>query len=102
MNGERPKGGRRPEDFPEARARDRAVLEYVRDDRYGLPHLRNKATRNMIAYDLDEDNPRLISRSLERLKRRGLVRHVAKGNEGHGYWVAVRDGETTEEGGQER
>jgi predicted MarR family transcription regulator len=79
--------GRRPEHFPEARERDRRVLEYLENDWHGLPHMRNKASRNTIAYDLNEDDPRKIKYALHRLRRRGLVKHVAKGNEGHGYWA---------------
>lgn len=88
----RPRGGRRPEDFPEARQRDDAVLRYLDEDRRGLPYLRNKATRNAIAYDLGEDDPRKIKYALHRLRARGLVRHVAKGNEGHGYWELTEKG----------
>lgn len=84
--------GRKPEHFPEARERDRRVFEYLANDRRGDPHMRNKATRNTIAYDLNEDDPRKITYALHRLRRRGLVEHVAKGNEGHGYWALTQAG----------
>ena len=76
---DRPKGGRRPEDFPDARVRDRSVINNLA--RAGM-------TRNQLAVALGvEHRPQLITYSLHRLRRRGLVAHVAKGCEGHGYWT---------------
>lgn len=87
MPSDRPKGGRRSEDFPEARHRDDRVIAHLR--RY-FPA---GATRNVIAIMLGEDDHRKITYALHRLRSRGLVRHVPKGNEGHGYWIAIKDGE---------
>jgi len=76
----RPRGGRRPEDFPAAVIRDQIVMEYLGSVGDG-PMI----TRNLIAKSMGTE-PRLISYSLERLRSRGLVEHVPHGNEGHGYW----------------
>ena len=94
MTSERPKGGRRAEDFPDAVARDRAVLNYLK----GASHhwsSREASTRNVIAADLGESDPRKIAYSLHRLRRRGQVQHVSKGNEGHGFW-ALAEGASDE------
>lgn len=86
---DRPRGGRRPEDFPEAMARDDRILKYLRDAAHHWT-TRESVTRNLIWVDLGID-PRLVSYSLERLRDRGLVEHIPKGNEGHGYWAAIRN-----------
>jgi hypothetical protein len=78
MTGYRPKGGRRPGDFPDAVFRDYTVIELLRYRPVG-------ATRNLIA-ELLETEPRKITYSLQRLAARGLVEHVARGCEGHGFW----------------
>lgn len=78
VTGYRPKGGRRPEDFPTAVARDEAVLDLLRKTPGGL-------TRNKIADGLGEDR-RKITYSLARLRRRRLVGHWPEGEEGHGFW----------------
>lgn len=88
----RPKGGRRPEDFPEARQRDDAVLRYLISAAQSHYSIRIQSTRNRIACDLNEDDPRKIRYALHRLRARGLVRHVAEGNEGHGYWELTEKG----------
>lgn len=75
---DRPKGGRRPEDFPDARRMDDCVISCLRDRPVG-------ATRNLIAELLDVE-PRKITYALHRLRSRGLVTHVARGCEGHGFW----------------
>jgi hypothetical protein len=85
---DRPKGGRRPEEFPEARARDRAVLSWLGN---GPLHGHPGHTRNSLAAALATDR-KLITYSLARLRRRGLVEHVARGCEGHGYWVLTLRG----------
>lgn len=82
--GYRPKGGRRSEDFPVARARDAAVLAQL----VGRP---DGMTRNLIAVLIDE-RPRLVTRSLYRLADRGLVEHVPVGCEGHGFWKVIDHG----------
>lgn len=84
--GDRPKGGRRPEDFPDVMARDREILEYLGSVGQGP-----MTTRNLIAKMMSLE-PRKVSYALERLRARGLVEHVPHGNEGHGYWT-----KTTEE-----
>lgn len=91
MTEDRPKGGRRSQDYPEAVARDMRVLTYLKDNARSHYSIRESATRNTIAADLEEADPRKVTYALHRLRRRGLVRHVAKGNEGHGYWEAIID-----------
>jgi hypothetical protein len=84
MTTDRPKGGRRPEEFPEARMRDRAVILCLGNRPEG-------ATRNLIS-DLLATDRKLITYSLARLRHLGLVEHVARGCEGHGYWVLTLRG----------
>lgn len=82
----RPRGGRRPEDFPDARMRDSLVLAALRRG--------GRMSRNTLADRLQED-PKRIRYALNRLRSRGLVVHINKGNEGHGYWaVATKETET--------
>ncbi len=77
----RPKGGRRPEEFPLARSRDDQIIDLLRDNRGGL-------TRNQIALELGlKDRPRLVTYALARLRWAGRVGHVPEGCEGHGYWT---------------
>lgn len=71
--------GRRPEDFPEARKRDAKVLGMLHRSSPGL-------TRNHLAA-LVHESPDSVRYALDRLRNRGLVIHVAKGHEGHGYWT---------------
>ena len=89
MSNDRPRGGRRAEDFPEARTRDDRVLSYLVNAARSHYSVRVRSTRNMIATDLDENEPRKITYALHRLRSRGLVRRVPVGNEGHGYWEAT-------------
>jgi predicted ArsR family transcriptional regulator len=79
---DRPKGGRRPEDFPEVRDRDDRILKVL--------WLAGPVSRNYLA-DLLDIEPRMVRYALERLRSRGLAEHIAKGNEGHGYWAAIKD-----------
>jgi len=83
----RPRGGRRPEDFPDARMRDVLVLAALRQG--------GQASRNNLADRLGED-PRKIRYALNRLRARGLVVHIKKGNEGHGYWAVTKKETETE------
>ena len=81
----RPRGGRRHEDFPDVVERDESILSWVRHGpRHGMPG----HSRNSLAAALSLD-PRLVRYALDRLRARGLVEHVPKGNEGHGYWAAI-------------
>lgn len=80
---DRPRGGRRPEEFPDARERDARVLTELRHNPAGL-------TRNQIALELDQE-PRKISYALHRLRSAGKIRRVPRGNEGHGYWEAITE-----------
>lgn len=80
MTSDRPHGGRRPEEFPEARARDLKILEMLRAEPGGL-------TRNQLALGLGlADQPRLVTYALTRLRAARRVGHVREGCEGHGYW----------------
>lgn len=79
----RPRGGRRPEDFPEVRERDARILHVV--------WLAGPVSRNYLA-DLLDLPPRKVSYALHRLRSAGKVRRVAEGNEGHGYWEAIKNG----------
>jgi hypothetical protein len=80
---------RRSEDFPEARQRDDLVASLLclaaapgaREDYPGMS--RNDLSRATGYGKLK------IRYSLNRLRARGLVEHVRKGNEGHGYWAVV-------------
>jgi predicted MarR family transcription regulator len=82
MTTDRPRGGRRPEDFPEARARDEKIIDLLRT--YG------GMTRNDLATNLYlDDRPKLVTYALHRLRLRGLVHHTPKGNEGHGAWAVT-------------
>lgn len=83
---DRPRGGRRPEDYPDVQARDNRIVYLIR--KYGRPGI----SRNELA-DLAGETRLKVRYSLNRLRRRGLVEHVSKGNEGHGYW-AVKETET--------
>ena len=83
-------GGRKPEDFPEARKRDRRVLALLR--RYADTGL----TRNSLAHRTG-DSPLKIRYSLNRLRNQGLVEHIRKGREGHGYWAVVEKETETDE-----
>lgn len=75
------KGGRRPEDFPEARKRDELIIKLLRAEPGGL-------TRNQLAMATgDMDNPRRVTYALHRLRMARKVGHVPEGNEGHGYWT---------------
>jgi hypothetical protein len=84
---DRPRGGRRREDFPDVRARDARVLaELTR---------RGRATRNEIALAVGRANaPRLVTYSLERLRAEGDVEQVRQGNGGRGYWKIIGKGAT--------
>ena len=77
---DRPRGGRRHEDFPDVVTRDEEILEYLCWADPGP-----KSSRNVIA-KLFGTEPRKVSYALDRLRKRGLVEHVPHGNEGHGYW----------------
>lgn len=79
-------GGRKPEDFPEARQRDTVVLGLLR----GI--VPGGFSRNELA-DRADCTRAQTRYSLNRLRARGLVEHVKQGNEGHGFW-AVRMKET--------
>lgn len=80
---DRPKGGRRAEDYPDVVARDRRVVDLLEE---AGPLDRNSVARALAL------EPRTISYALERLRERGLVKHVPHGNEGHGYWAATEEG----------
>jgi uncharacterized membrane protein len=82
-SGDRPRGGRRPEDFPEARALDDLVLGMLRTGR---------ETRNELA-GIAGVPKRKVSYALHRLRSRGLVRRIPRGNEGHGYWESIEEGD---------
>lgn len=82
---DRPRGGRRPEDFPAARRMDAAVTACLRDRPTG-------ATRNLIAELIGAD-PHRVTYALHRLRSRGVVEHVARGCEGHGYWKITDRGQ---------
>jgi len=92
---DRPRGGRRSEDYPDAVRLDESVIHMLRTmtrpgrDPQGL-------SRNELA-GLTGCTRLKIRYSLNRLRARGLVQHVPKGNEGHGYWaVIVKETETDE------
>jgi DNA-binding GntR family transcriptional regulator len=88
---DRPRGGRRPEDFPEAVRLDEQIVHMLRTmrDPFREP---TGLSRNELAA-LSGADPRRVRYSLNRLRSRGLVVHINKGNEGHGYW-AVKTKET--------
>lgn len=89
MSDTRPRGGRRPEDFPEAMELDRRVLGALRSIKPETGWTRNDLSRHLGA------DRRRVRYSLNRLRARGLVVHIPKGNEGHGYWaVAEKENET--------
>lgn len=85
---DRPRTGRRSEDYPEAVRLDEYVIHMLRTmtqpgrEPGGL-------SRNELA-GLAQVDRRKIRYSLNRLRSRGLVRHIPKGNEGHGYWAVVQ------------
>lgn len=82
---DRPRGGRRPEEFPAARRTDDAVISCLRNRPVG-------ATRNLISELLDIPHRR-VTYALHRLRARGLVEHIARGCEGHGFWKLTEKGE---------
>jgi hypothetical protein len=65
---------------PQVVTRDAEALSVLRDA--GTAGL----SRNEVAGRLGVA-PRLASYALHRLRRLGIVRHVPRGNEGHGYWA---------------
>jgi predicted transcriptional regulator len=92
---DRPRGGRRSEDYPEAVQLDRVVrqlLLMVKDLDRDPPGL----SRNDLSEALQMDR-RKIRYSLNRLRARGLVQHIPKGNEGHGYWAVVKKENETDD-----
>lgn len=75
---------RKSEDYPEAVARDARV--------HGLLSLAAVAEAGMSRNKLAEVigcTGQQIRYSLDRLRKRGQVEHIRKGNEGHGYWAVV-------------
>lgn len=85
---DRPRGGRRPEDYPEAVRRDEQVLHLLRTmNRPGREP--GGLSRNELS-GLTGETRLKVRYSLNRLRRRGLVEHVSKGNEGHGYWAVTK------------
>lgn len=93
---DRPRGGRRPEDFPDVRARDDRIMRYLTT----LADAMSEAevwdppgmSRNELVAIMGAE-PRKVSYALERLRTRGLVEHVPHGNEGHGYWKITEQGD---------
>lgn len=81
---DRPRGGRRPEDFPDVRERDARILEFLTG--------RGQISRNDLARYLSIPR-RKVSYALHRLRSAGKVRRVPQGNEGHGTWEAITDGD---------
>lgn len=80
---DRPRGGRRPEDFPDVRARDARILKILTSV---------AMTRNGLANRVGlADHPRLVTYSLERLRDQGKVEQVRHGNGGRGYWKITED-----------
>lgn len=77
---DRPRGGRRHEDFPDVVERDQTILSHLGRAGY---------SRNQLAAIMGL-TPRKISYALHRLRSRGLVAHVPRGNEGHGYWIKTK------------
>lgn len=95
---DRPRGGRRPEDFPDVRARDSQIMELLTTLADAMSEVGvwdpPGMSRNELVAILGTE-PRKVSYALERLRARSLVEHVPHGNEGHGYW------KTTEQGGDD-
>lgn len=86
----RPRGGRRSEDYPEAVARDTIILGLLRGVWPG------GFSRNELA-DRADCTRAQARYSLNRLRARGRVQHIKQGNEGHGFW-AVAEKETETDG----
>ena len=87
------RAGRRSEDYPEVTQRDDRILKVL--------WLVGPVSRTYLArlFDLP---PRKVTYALNRLRTQGKVRRIREGNEGHGYWVAVRDGEVIKDDGEKR
>lgn len=81
---DRPRGGRRPDEFPLARERDVVIMNLLKNNPSGLT--RNQIVDHLAALGL-ADRPRLITYALNRLRGAGRVGHVPEGHEGHGYWT---------------